>query len=116
MQKFEQPDERDVRLDAMFRAYRRAHGDWTADPNFMPQLWNRIDRSRKGALRFQRIAQGFVTAAVALSLLMAGLLSAPRYRSPEVYQATYVETLAVHHVMEGNDFDPADDPVDLDLL
>lgn len=116
MDKFEQSEGSDVRLDAMFYAYRQAHGDWTANPNFMPQLWSRIDRSRKNALRFRRIAQAFVTAAAALSLLMATLVSSPRYRSPEVYQSTYVETLAVHHVMEGNDFDPADDPVDLDLL
>ncbi len=116
MERFSQSDDKDVRLDAMFQAYRQAHGDWTANPNFMPQLWSRIDRSRKSALRFRRIAQGFVTAAVVLSLLMAILVTSPQYRSPEVYRATYVETLAVHHVMEGNDFDPADDPVDLDLL
>lgn len=116
MERFSQSDDNDVRLDSMFRAYRQAHGDWTANPNFMPQLWSRIDRSRKGAQRFRRIAQGFVTAALALSLLMASLVSSPRYRSPEVYQATYVETLAVHHVMEGNDFDPAENAVDLDLL
>ena len=59
------------RLEALFRAYRAACPDPEASANFMPQLWQRIEGRRTFSFFVRRMASGFVTAAVAATLLMA---------------------------------------------
>jgi hypothetical protein len=94
----ESPDgrEREARLDRLFRAYRNSLPDPEPGANFMPLVWERIERSRSATLSFRRIAQAFVTAAFALSLLMALLAVAPRERSASS-SPTYIEVIADHH-------------------
>ena len=45
---------------------------------------------------FRRIARGFLSAATALSIIMATLVVLPAWHATPVYSATYVETLAAH--------------------
>lgn len=84
------------RLDALFRAYAEACGSPEPGPNFMPQLWQRIEARQTFSFSFGRVARGFVTAAVAVTLAMALFLAAPR-RAPAFYTTTYVDVLAASH-------------------
>lgn len=82
------------RLDTLFGAYRSACEPREAGVNFMPELWQKIEKAQNSAFWFRRIARGFVTAAVAMSLALAafGLLPAPP-RAP----ISYVDALSAHN-------------------
>ena len=66
------------RLDALFRAYRQACGEPEASANFMPELWARIESRQTFTFSFRRMANAFVTAAVALSIALGAYMSIPR--------------------------------------
>lgn len=83
----------DEKLDALFRAYRDACPDPEASANFMPTLWARIDSRQTFLFSFRRMANAFVTAAVALSIALGVYMSIPR-SNPGSYTETYVEALA----------------------
>ena len=89
----------DEKLDALFRAYRDASPDPEASANFMPTLWARIDARQTFLFSFRRMANAFVTAAVALSIALGVYMSIPR-SNPN--HETYVEALA--------DANPLDNP------
>ncbi|MGH9658951.1 MAG: hypothetical protein ACRD96_10440 [Bryobacteraceae bacterium] len=78
----------------MFRAYRDATPDPEASVNFMPALWSRIERARSTNILFRRISRGFVTAAAALSILLAVFAFDTRSEDHTAFVQTYVETLA----------------------
>ena len=84
-----QPDA-EVRLDALLRAYRAACPDPEASVNFMPQLWEKIER-RRSANVFSRAARVLVTAALATTAILSIILSSqhPAATSP----GSYVEAL-----------------------
>jgi len=92
------PDSRDERLDALFRAYRVACEPPETSVNFMPELWQKIEKTQNATFSFRRIAKGFVTAAVALSMALAiiGFVFSDSQNVP-VYHASYVEALAAHN-------------------
>lgn len=83
----------DERLSALFRAYREACPDPECGPNFMPQLWQRIEARQTSSRFLGRLASGFVTAAAALTLMMAAYIYLPSHSSA-FYSETYVEALA----------------------
>jgi hypothetical protein len=89
--------ENDQHLNALFRAYRESvdHGD--ADPNFMPQLWERIDAKRSGSLLVRRVARIFATGAVGLAVLIGTAVS---FSAPEQSDDTWVEVLANNKLSE----------------
>jgi len=99
------------KLDALFRAYRDACPDPEASANFMPTLWARIDSRQTFLFSFRRMANGFVTAALALSIALGVYLSIP-HSGNGTYQQTYIEALA-----DANPLDAPDivGPVRLDL-
>ena len=86
------------RLDALWVEYREAMPDTDAGPNFMPQLWQRIDARRVETTSvFRRLAQICVMASLALALVMSAVLI-PRGTNDEVfYSGTYVDALAAEH-------------------
>jgi len=98
------------RLDALFRAYRDACPTPEASANFMPNLWSRIEARKTYTFSFRRMANAFVTAALALSLGLGVYMSIPRSNaySPQ----SYIEALA-----EANPLDTPDivGPVHLEL-
>ena len=57
------------RLDALFRAFAECPAP-EPSANFMPNLWARIDSRQNLTFSFRRLANAFVTAAVAVSLRM----------------------------------------------
>jgi len=83
----------DEKLDAVFRAYRYACPDPDASVNFMPALWARIEARQTFLFSFRRMANAFVTAAVALSIALGVYLSIPR-STPGIGSETYIEALA----------------------
>src|SRR5438067_2375006 len=95
----------DDQLDALFIAYRGACEPRQVSANFMPELWDKIERVQSATFSFRKIARGFVTAAAALSLVMATVAVLPSHQISPVYSVTYVEALAAH-----NDAISADTP------
>lgn len=77
-------------LSSLFAAYREACPDPEAGPNFMPQLWRKIEARRAFAYSMKRLAQGIITAAAVASLVMGVYLVKPRPQTPP----TYLELLA----------------------
>jgi len=94
----ESPDAREERLDALFKAYRVACEPREASVNFMPELWEKIERTQSATFSFRRIAKGFVTVAAALSMVLAiiGFVSSGSQSSP-IDHGSYVEVLAAHN-------------------
>jgi hypothetical protein len=84
------------RLDGMFRAYRIACEPREVSANFMPELWQKIEKVQNATFSFRRIAKSFVTAAAALSMVLAAIGFVPTRNSP-AYNITYVEALAAHN-------------------
>jgi hypothetical protein len=79
-------------LEALFASYRNSVRVPDASPDFMPGLWTRIEQKQRVTYSFRRIAQGFVTAAAALSLMMSLALWTPDQK--QVPAGTYVDVLA----------------------
>jgi hypothetical protein len=92
----------DEKLDALFRAYRDACPDPEASANFMPTLWARIDSRQTFLFSFRRMANAFVTAAVALSIALGVYMSIPR-STPGSGTETYVEVLAEANPLDNPD-------------
>lgn len=86
------------RLDALWAEYREALPDPEPSPNFMPQLWQKIESRRVETTSvFRRLAQICVMATIALALVMSVVI-VPRNNTDEVfYSGTYVDALAAEH-------------------
>ena len=100
----------DERLDALFAAYRDACPSPEASANFMPNLWARIESRQSLTFSFRRMANGFVTAALAVTLALGLYMSIPHGKT--TYTATYIEAL-----QDANPLDTPDtvNPVQFDL-
>jgi len=83
------------KLEALWAEYREACPDPEPSPEFMPELWQRIEARRQAALSllFRRWVEVCVVAALALSLVLTTLLI-PRTQRLPVYQSTYLDVLA----------------------
>jgi hypothetical protein len=101
----------DERLDALFQAYARACPDRDPSPNFMPNLWQRIEARQNSVFSFRRMANALVTAAVALSIALGVYMSMP---TPANYSQSYIEALAEAKTLDAPEIvgtlhlDPAD--------
>ena len=101
----------DEKLDALFRAYRDACTTPEVSANFMPTLWGRIESRQNFTFSFTRMANAFVTAALALTIALGVYMYMP-HSSSNSYPQTYIEALA-----EANPLDTPDivGPVNLEL-
>lgn len=91
------PAQAEERLDKLFRSYREACEPREVSVNFMPELWEKIERTQAAAFSFRRIAKGFVTLAAALSLALALVSFIPSAeKAPVIVHSSYVEALAAH--------------------
>jgi len=98
-------------LDLLFRAYREACPTPEAGPNFMPQLWQKIESRQTLGFSLRRFASAFVTAAVAASLALGVYMAKTRTPAANAsYYSSYVEALAA-----ANDTPDIVAPVRLDL-
>ena len=92
----------DEELNVLFRAYRDACPDLEASANFMPTLWARIDSRQTFLFSFRRMANAFVTAAVALSIALGVYMTIPRSNAASPTE-TYVEVLAEANPLDNPD-------------
>ena len=103
----------DEQFDALLRAYREACPTPEAGPNFMPQLWQKIESRQTLGFTLHRFASAFVTAAVAASLALGVYMAIPRTQTPNAsYYSSYVEALAAANTIDTPDIVA---PVRLDL-
>ncbi len=86
----------DERLDVLFRAYRSACEPGQVSANFMPELWQKIERVQTARFSFQRIVKGVVSSAAALSLALAVVGFLPSHQNAAFSSASYIEALAAH--------------------
>ncbi len=82
----------DDKLDSLWRAYRAACPDREPSANFMPGLWRRIESRRSFTFSFQRMVQGFVTVAAAVTIAIGVYVSLPR--ATPASEVSYLEALA----------------------
>jgi hypothetical protein len=90
-------DERETRLDELFRAYAEACPDPEPSVNFMPHLWAGIEAREASRNVFGRMARALVTAALATSAILALLLS---MNSDRGFSGTFVQALTADHVSQ----------------
>jgi len=95
-------DSNDEKLDALFGAYRAACPDRDPGANFMPELWKRIESRQKFTFSFRRMASGFVTAALALTIAM-GIYMAIPHANANMPQS-YLEALAEARPLDAPDY------------
>jgi len=100
-------------LDALFRAYREACGAPEPQPDFMPQLWRRIEARQTFTFSFRRMANAFLTAAIAASIALGVYMAVPHGAATNPsYYSSYVEVLANANTIDTPDIVA---PVRLDL-
>ena len=86
----------EARLDELFRAYRAACPEPEASPNFMPQMWSKIEGREASTNWFGSMAKALVTAALAASVIL-GLLMSSMNQSSAFYNLTFVDALVKDH-------------------
>jgi len=90
-------DRMDDKLDSLWVEYREACPDPDPSPDFMPRLWQQIEKRRNAnASVFRRLAQICVMATVALTLLI-GAVVIPRIQAEAFFAGSYAEELAAEH-------------------
>ena len=92
------------RLDALFQTYRKACPDPEASANFMPQLWQRIEARERTSTVFVRLARNLVTAALALSSVLALAITVSHSRATVLPSETYVDVLEEDHARQNLDY------------
>jgi hypothetical protein len=103
----------DEQLDRLLRAFREACPTPEPGPNFMPQLWHKIESGQTLGFALRRFASAFVTVAVAASLALGVYMAMPRAAAPNPsYYSSYVEALAAANTIDTPDIVA---PVRLDL-
>jgi len=102
----------DEKLDALFRAFQAACPDRDPSVSFMPGVWQRIEARRRFTFSFHHMANGFVTAAVALTIVLGVYMSLPHTKASPNSPISYLEALA-----DANTLDTPEivGPVRLDL-
>ena len=85
------------RLEELFLAYRQACPEPEPTPNFMPELWARIEAREISTNWFGRVAKALVTAALAASVILGMMISSAN--KPNAFlNATFVDALRADQV------------------
>lgn len=89
----------DDKLDALWAEYRAAVPDPEPSPSFTPGLWRKIEARRAEAATrvFRRLAQVWVMATVAVTLLLSVVLVPGQNGSEVFFSGTYVDVLAAEY-------------------
>ncbi len=91
------------RFDALMASYRDALPDRDASPDFMPEMWARIDARRNQTTFFTRMSRALVTFALAASVLCGILVASSNHQAASYFNGTYIEVLKMEHNL---DLDP----------
>lgn len=92
-EKSSQFDRFPAELESLLATYRTAVPEVEPSVEFMPKLWERIDKQQRITYSFRRLARGFVTVAAGLSLFLSGAVLNPPQISTS-HTGTYVDVLA----------------------
>jgi hypothetical protein len=90
-------DERESRLDELFRAYAEACPAPEASANFMPGIWAGIEARETSRNVFGRMAKALVTAALAASAILTLLVS---MNSDRGFSGTFVQALTADNISQ----------------
>ena len=101
--------ERESRLDELFRAYRDACPMPEASPNFMPEIWARIEAREVSTTWFGSVAKALVTAGLAASLILGMMVSSRKQSANPFFNASFVDAWQADHVSTL-------EPLDLDRI
>ena len=100
---FENRDDLNGRLDALFEAYRESCPAPEPSANFMPQIWRRIEERQRSVFFMGRWARALATAGAVASLGIAAYIYVPRSSQSVVSVESYVEALSSAHASENMD-------------
>lgn len=90
----------DSQLDQLFRDYRAACPDVEPSTNFMPNLWQKIERRHSFGFVFRNVARSGMTACAALCLLLIFLNFASPFRDRVMQNTNYADVLTADHNSE----------------
>jgi hypothetical protein len=96
----------DNQLDEFFRLYRAACPEVDAAPNFMPELWEKIESRRGFAFTFERLARPVMTILAAVCLLLL-VLNVAGTGQTNLWAPTYADALAADSTAEATDYTEA---------
>ena len=95
------------RFDSLLAEYKRSMCDPDVSANFSPMMWKKIEARKAMTFSFERLAQKFVTVALALCMMMGLFLVTPMSQTSAL--TTYIEALAEEHdVLAYSDVTPLD--------
>jgi hypothetical protein len=99
MERMQTEDQDNSQLDGLFAAYREACPDPESTPDFMPNLWRKIEARRVDTTSiFKRLAHVCMAATAALLLLTTFLTPTAQTGDDEVLlSSTYADVLAADH-------------------
>jgi hypothetical protein len=89
-------DEKEARLDELFRVYRAACPNPEPSASFMPNVWARIEAREVSTNWFGRVAKTLVTAALTATVIL-GIIISSMNQSSAFFNATFVEALRADH-------------------
>lgn len=93
-------------LDRLWSSYRDACPDVEGSPNFLPNLWQRIEARETSSRFLGHFARVFVSAGAVLCLLMVALLSIPHSTSgPSLAYMETVDSDQSHELLAYADID-----------
>ncbi len=87
-------------LDDLFRSYREACPDIDASPNFVPDVWNKIESRQSFWFVFQRFAGAATTAASAALCVLLLLLNLIYSSQARPVALTYTDALMADQTAE----------------
>lgn len=87
-------DHRERELDSLLVQYRESCGSPEPSPNFMPNLWQKIEARQSKNLFFVRLARTFVAGTLAACGLLGLLLVLPGQQPSAFENSSYVEVIA----------------------
>ncbi len=80
-------------LNDLFAGYKATMPDLDPSPDFMPELWRKIEARQSLVVRIKRLTQVFVAAAAAICVVLGLLLTMPRTDKAPI-NGNYVDVLA----------------------
>jgi hypothetical protein len=90
--------DREARLEDLFRAYAVACTDPEPSVNFMPRLWAGIEARQASRNVFGRMARALVTAALAASAILSLLVS--MHSNDRQYAGSFLQALTADQVSQ----------------
>lgn len=88
----------EAELQQLWQRYREAFGEPDSSPQFMPNLWLKIETRRSRFRAFERGARFFAAAAASLALILGGIVAVEGARQTRQFHAeSYVEVLSAEN-------------------